>query len=285
MVGRSIQKIHRGRELLSKSLTPKQDPELWFDEGNCFVHLYGKGQSRRGPAFRVPLSAILEANCHRLVSRYRLRTVAEQTSTESTHGSQDGSDAAGKVDLYIPPPPMADKKQIVDFYLAMRNLFAWMCRKSVVGEHLGSALIVLMDNMREFRSPGVDNVEDVLDYVAYEGYLDMANQPIHALAMVHLAEHYQLRDLYINAFAHCAGMGDCLYGLPEYQVCPTATSSISTVNLLLLGCKLRHEKVATTGSNERRGQARQSRDIAQELPGGRPVRVEHGADYRRQSAS
>jgi hypothetical protein len=118
---------------------------------------------------------------------------------------------------------MADKKQMLDFYLAMRNLFAWVCRRSMVGEHLGGALIALLYSMHEFRSPGVDNVEDVMSYLEHEGYLDMANQPIHALAMVHLAEYYQLRDLYINAFAHCAGMADCLYGLAEYQVCVTST--------------------------------------------------------------
>lgn len=114
---------------------------------------------------------------------------------------------------------MADKKQALDFYLAIRNMFAWICKRSMVGQHLGSALIALMDTMREFRSPGVNNVEDLMSYAEGEGYLDMANQPIHALAMVHLAEYYQLRDLYINAFAHCAGMSDGLYALPEYQVC------------------------------------------------------------------
>lgn len=114
---------------------------------------------------------------------------------------------------------MANKKQILDFYLAMRNLFAWVYRRPMVGEHLGSALITLVHSMREFRSPGVDKVEDVMGYLQQEGYLDMANQPIHALAVVHLAEYCQLNDLYINSFAHCAGMSDYLYGQPEYQVC------------------------------------------------------------------
>jgi hypothetical protein len=73
--------------------------------------------------------------------------------------------------------------------------------------------------MVDFRSPGVDNVEDMMSYLDEEGYLNMANQPIHGLAMLHLGEQFQIRDLYINAFAHCVGMGDCLYMLPEYQVC------------------------------------------------------------------
>jgi hypothetical protein len=153
------------------------------------------------------------------LNKYLLRNVPESTSPESAQESWNKSDIVERVDLYISPSPMADKKQMLDFYMAIRNLFAWIFRRSMVGEHLGSALITLLDSMSEFRSPGVDNVEDIMRYVEEEGYLDMANQPIHALAMVHLAEYYQLRDLYINAFAHCAGMGDCLYALPEYQVC------------------------------------------------------------------
>lgn len=115
---------------------------------------------------------------------------------------------------------MSDRKQALDFHLAMRNLFAWICRRSVVGQLLGGALVELMNSMLEFRSPGVDNVGDLISYLDEEGYLDMANQPIHGLAMLHLGEFFQIRGLYIDAFAHCAGMGDCLHMLPEYQVSP-----------------------------------------------------------------
>lgn len=89
----------------------------------------------------------------------------------------------------------------------------------MVGEHLGAALIELMDNMAEFRNPGVDMVEDTMNYLDEEGYLDMANQPAHALAVLHLAEKFQLKDPYIEAFAHCAGMSEQLYTCSEYQVC------------------------------------------------------------------
>ncbi|OIW33179.1 hypothetical protein CONLIGDRAFT_568648 [Coniochaeta ligniaria NRRL 30616] len=204
----------------------RRDPELWFDNGNCLVHLHGKGQSRRGPAFKVPLSTILTARCHPLLNRYLLRNVAESARHTSAHDLWNGSDIVGRVDLYITPPPRADKKHMLDFYLAIRNLFAWIYRRSMVGEHLGGTLITLMDSMREFRSPGVDNVADVMSYLEEEGYLDMANQPIHALAMVHLAEYYKLRELYINAFAHCAGMGDGLYALPEYQAVSSITRKL-----------------------------------------------------------
>jgi hypothetical protein len=136
------------------------------------------------------------------------------------------SDGTGRVDLYIPPPPMSDKKKALDFHLSMRNLFAWICRRSVVGQHLGGALVELMNIMGQFRSPGVDNVGDLMSYLDEEGYLDMANQPIHGLAMLRLGEFFQIRDLYIDAFAHCAGMGDCLYMLPEYQSITSLTRKL-----------------------------------------------------------
>lgn len=46
----------------------------------------------------------------------------------------------------------------------------------------------------------------------------MRNQPHFALAILHLAEFFHLRDLYIDAFSHCTGMCDRLFLSPEYQV-------------------------------------------------------------------
>jgi hypothetical protein len=181
------------------------------------VHLYGRGQSRRGPSFRVPLSALIEANCHPLLNRYIVHHAQEHWT---------GPCSSGRVDLYVSPPSRADKKHILNFYLSIRNLFAWIYRISLVGEHLGSALITLLHSMQEFRSPDVNNVADIMIYLEGQGYLDMANQPMHALAVVHLAEQFQISDLYIDAFAHCAGMGDGLYALPEYQVCTVPNSRL-----------------------------------------------------------
>lgn len=127
-----------------------------------------------------------------------------------------------EVELYIPPPPMADRdpEQAFQFRLAIRNFFAWVYRRSMVGEHLGSALIEVMNNMAEFRSPGVNAAEDMMSYLDEEGYMDMANNPDYALAMLHLAENFQMRDLYIDAFAHCAGMSEHLHACDEFLVCP-----------------------------------------------------------------
>ena len=198
-----------------------QDPELWSRNGNCYVYLYGQGQSRRGPAFRVPFRELVDARCHPLIARCMARdpAVLAMASPGQTYLEvleQMGANA--KIELYIPPPPAASKDELRRHHIAIRNLFAWVLRRSMVGEHLGLTLINLLSTMEEFRCPGENNMDDLLGYLDEEGYLEMRNQPIHALAMLHLAEHLQLKDLYINAFTHCVGMCDQLFSIPEYQV-------------------------------------------------------------------
>lgn len=124
----------------------------------------------------------------------------------------------GRVDLYIPAPPVASRSQAAQYHLAIRNFFAWVSRRSVVGEHLGSALIGLANAMDRFREPNANNTQDLFDYLDEEGYLDMHNQPNHALAILHLSETFQMRDMYIDAFAHCVGMSEHLHTNPEYSV-------------------------------------------------------------------
>lgn len=102
----------------------------------------------------------------------------------------------------------------------------------MVGENLGGALITLMHSMHEFRSKHADNVQDLMDYLDEEGYLNLRNHPIHALAVLHLAETFQLRDMYIDAFAHCCGMSDQLFTVPEYQVSGVPTRLIKCESLL-----------------------------------------------------
>lgn len=88
----------------------------------------------------------------------------------------------------------------------------------MVGNHLGNALVALHESMLEFRDTGLDNKRDLLSYLDEEGYLDTRHQPNHALAILHVAENLELRDLYIDAFAHCVGMSEQLYKSPEYSV-------------------------------------------------------------------
>ncbi|KPM43697.1 hypothetical protein AK830_g2855 [Neonectria ditissima] len=208
-----------------KSLGPNQhalqDPELWLRNGNCLVHLYGKGESRRGPSFKIPLVTLLEAKCYPLVQRF-IDWEGIQTPNDDDLAKWSHKNPARRVDLYVPAPPTADRTQAFQYHVATRNLLAWACRRSMVGASLGGAAAALLHSMHEFRSGVDDNVADMMDYFDEEGYLDMANQPNHALAMLHLAELFQMGELYTRAFAHCVGMSEHLLASSEFQVLITA---------------------------------------------------------------
>ncbi|KAK1977750.1 hypothetical protein LZ30DRAFT_600607 [Colletotrichum cereale] len=208
----------------------RRDPELWFRGGNCFVHLYGKGQSRRGPAFKVPFSTLLTAKCHHFVKRFMSCDAPESPGSfgdqfedlDQWHALNPNE----RVELYIPAPPTADKEQAFAYHLATRNFFAWIFRRSVVGEYLGTALIGLLNSMAEFRGSDEDNVSELLSYLDEEGYLDINGQPHHAVAILHLAEFFQMEDMYIDAFSHCVGMSEHLQYSPEYEYIGSVTKTL-----------------------------------------------------------
>ena len=101
----------------------------------------------------------------------------------------------------------------------------------MVGQTLGESLVGVMHSMNEFRSGVDDNVQDLMDYLDEEGYLDMANQPNHALAILYLAETFQMKDLYTRAFVHAVGMSDFLLSSTEYQVGSQSWPSRVVTNL------------------------------------------------------
>lgn len=108
----------------------------------------------------------------------------------------------------------------------------------MVGSHLGEALVGLLHSMHEFRHYTEDNVKDILAYMDEEGYLDVANQPTYALAVLHLAESFQMKDLYISAFAHCVGMGDELFSSPEYNNVSLASRKLILKTGIDMECRL-----------------------------------------------
>lgn len=86
--------------------------------------------------------------------------------------------------------------------------------------------------MQRYRSPGEDNVGDLMSYLEEEGYLDFAGQPSFALGILCFAEQMQLHDLYIRAFAHCVGMTDSISANAEYMVSikPIETPDLQQIN-------------------------------------------------------
>lgn len=192
---------------------------MWFPHGDCYVHLYGRGQSARGPSFRVPFDVLVESGCRPLLERF-LVWEGTPPSTSSHDDSEyfNRSRSSARYELYIPAPASAERGQSMLYHVATRNFFAWLFGRSLVGPHLGGALVGLLNSMNEFRNEDVENEIDILDYMDEEGYADMRNHPDHALAVLHFAENFRFRNVWIDAFAHCAGMNELLPHSSEFEV-------------------------------------------------------------------
>jgi len=61
-------------------------------------------------------------------------------------------------------------------------------------------------------------VQEVLYYAERIGYLDFVDSAQNSLAMLHFAEHFQDRTLWIDAFAHCVGMKEQLEDSYGFEV-------------------------------------------------------------------
>jgi hypothetical protein len=143
-------------------------------------------------------------------------------NTASHHASPNvkrlPGELARKVELYIPAPEDNSREASFQWHITTRNFFAFVLGKPLVGNLLGQAMIDLQERMCLFRSGPVDNHQDFLDYADAQGYRDFVGFPDYALAMLYYAEHYKLRDAWIDAFAHCVGMNDKLVLSPEFLV-------------------------------------------------------------------
>ncbi|TFA98219.1 hypothetical protein CCMA1212_010077 [Trichoderma ghanense] len=203
----------------------RRDPDIWERNGNCLIHLYAKGDSKRGPSFKLPFTALLSAGCLPLIEKFLvLDSLASRTPQEIERWDQ--LHPRSTAELYIPAPPHATEKQAQLYHLSFRNLFAWVLGRPMVGGSLASALVALLHSMREFRSSPASNVDDLLTYMRHAHYLNMAEEPVHAAAVLHLAETFQLSDLYRRAFVHCVGMHDRLFGTSEYQLISAASRAL-----------------------------------------------------------
>lgn len=170
----------------------------------------------------VFMDTLLATDCQPLLQRFL--SPAEYKSLFPKTGSEANWEFARAVnfELYIPAPAVP----AFLYHIATRNFFAWVFGKSLVGSHLGGALVGLLNSMNEFRSPGEDNVSLMLDYMNEEGYSDMRNCPDHALAVLFFAEHFHFKDLWTDAFAHCVGMNEKLIVSAGFEVSDAAVRSL-----------------------------------------------------------
>lgn len=88
----------------------------------------------------------------------------------------------------------------------------------MVGDSLGGALIALLERLNLFRRDQAQNEEDMLAYLVSQDYVDFRDCPDHSLALLNFAEACQNRELWTDAFVHCAGMYDDLTLSGEFEV-------------------------------------------------------------------
>lgn len=124
-----------------------------------------------------------------------------------------------KYEIYVPAPSHLSREDAFRYHLTTRNFFAWMFDLPIVGDRLGEALNATFERMSMYRPDKEHNLEDFLQYLDSQGYTDFRECPDHALATLQFAERYQLKDLWTDAFAHCAGMNDNLIVSGEFEVC------------------------------------------------------------------
>ena len=227
----------------------KQDQELWYTNGDCLIHLYAAGSSRRGPAFRIPFDCLLRSDCGRLLTE-NLTGYGSTTSSPTSSSSFDASYFSlplipqnGRYDLYIPAPPspsLSNRNSSLRHLIRTRNFFAWLCGKPLVGENLGNALVNLLQNMIEWRSDDVDNLDDLRQYMDEMCYNDMSDAPEHAIAMLILAENLKDELLWAEAFGHVVGMWDACFECAGYTALSRDTRSLITRAQYSLSLRLHH---------------------------------------------
>jgi hypothetical protein len=110
--------------------------------------------------------------------------------------------------LYLAAPKGADLEATIDHHLSIRNFFAWLYNVPMAGRTLGKSLVELKDLLDLHRPEHEErNQTDIVTFADYQRYLDFRECVDHALAAMHFAERCQVEDLWIDAFAHCVGMG------------------------------------------------------------------------------
>lgn len=88
----------------------------------------------------------------------------------------------------------------------------------IVGDRLGEALVALLDRMNVYRPDKLENQAEILAYLDTQEYTDFRECADHSLAILYFAEKFELRDLWTDAFVHCAGMNENLIVSGEFEV-------------------------------------------------------------------
>lgn len=214
-------------------LTMPQDSQLWFDHGDCMVHFYAHRTSQRSASLRVPFEAIQKLGSPYL-TKFCLQTLAPASVQRDDHNatlpsalSTISEHESTTYNLYIPTPANLSREKAYSYHLTTRNVIAYAVSKPVVGERLSLALLDMWKRLREWL-PRQAMKQNFMAYLDHQGYLSFAENAEHALACLKLAEEAGFREVWINAFAHCAGMHERLDLSPEFGGLSKTTAALIT---------------------------------------------------------
>ncbi|KAF3040290.1 hypothetical protein E8E12_006137 [Didymella heteroderae] len=211
----------------------RRDAELWVEDGDCYVHLYAQGASRRGPSFCIPFRALRQKKCNSILNVCHTQITSRDGSESRRLVSLSSSlmlpsRETGIANLYIPAPDEVSRQDAFKWHITTRNFFAFILGKPLVGCHMGQTFVDLQERIQLFRSGVIDNQDDFLQYTEDQGYRDFAECTDYALASLFYAETYKLRPAWIDAFAHCVGMNESLSLSPEYAATSRLTKALIT---------------------------------------------------------
>ncbi|KAI6838133.1 hypothetical protein KC327_g1750 [Hortaea werneckii] len=205
----------------------RRDRELWFEDGNCLVHLYTMGASQRGASLCLRFSDVEALRSEYLIEQC-LYVQESPSPADSGYGSTQNSPIEPKqCELYIPAPAHLSREQAYLYHLTTRNFFAYATSRPVVGERLSSSLLDLLERIREWQ-PKSAALANFASYCQDQGYEDMAENADHAVACLIVAEHAKIKDLWREAFVHCVGMHEQIYHSPEYEGLSNTTRALIT---------------------------------------------------------
>jgi hypothetical protein len=155
------------------------------------------------------------------------------SSSESLDGTTSSTSSTHtEYELYIPAPDDALREEAYSWHITTRNFFAYIANKPLVGAKLGKTFIDLLERMQLFCPNKTSNSQDLLNYAQQQGYSKFVNRPDYALAFLNFAEKFKLRDLWIDAFAHCVGMNDQLDLSSEFGDVSKVTKALITRSYL-----------------------------------------------------
>jgi hypothetical protein len=196
---------------------------LFSQRGNCSIHFYGKGQSRRGPSLRIPLERIYSARFASLFTLFHT-----ELAKNGLIDDDQPDELHRQCDLYIPAPEDSLRKEAFTWHMTTRNFFAFILGRPVVGIILGQALIDLRERLDLFRPNDPRNHPDFMAYLDKLGYLDFAHCADYAIALLNFAEHFKLRELWVDAFVHCVGMNAALSATLDFNNVSRVTNGLIT---------------------------------------------------------